>query len=376
MERVVQRQPNVTGDLGREILTFSSPLEDAADLDPLLERIGDARYVLLGEASHGTHEYYIWRARLSRRLIEEKGFRFIAVEGDWPDCYRVNRYVQGELGDATARGGAARLRPLADLDVGQLGGRRAGRVAASITTTAGPRPSGSASTDSTSTACGSRSTRSSATSSSTTPTPSRPPAGPSAASSPTARTRRNTPAPRCSCRTPARTRCSPCCGLCRERAAEDAGRTRPASTPSRTRWSSRTPRPTTGRWFAGGAAIVEPPRPPHGRDARPADAALRTRRKAIVWEHNTHIGDARYTDMANDGMVNVGQLVRRGAWRRRGRAGRLRLLLRGRVIAGRSGTRRWRWMPVRRPTILGQDPAIILRKVGWSPRPLFPFPLS
>src|SRR5215204_1665696 len=102
MERIVQRQPTVTGDLGREILTFSSPLEDAADLDPLLERIGDARYVLLGEASHGTHEYYLWRARMSRRLIAEKGFRFIAVEGDWPDCYRVNRYVQGELGDTTA----------------------------------------------------------------------------------------------------------------------------------------------------------------------------------------------------------------------------------------------------------------------------------
>jgi erythromycin esterase len=102
MERVVQRQPNVTGDLGREILTFSSPLEDAADLDPLLERIGDAHYVLLGEASHGTHEYYLWRARMSRRLIAEKGFRFIAVEGDWPDCYRVNRYVQGELSDTTA----------------------------------------------------------------------------------------------------------------------------------------------------------------------------------------------------------------------------------------------------------------------------------
>src|SRR5215208_7645141 len=95
MERVVQRQPKVTGDLGREILTFSSPLEDAADLDPLLERIGDARYVLLGEASHGTHEYYLWRARMSKRLITEKGFRFIAVEGDWPDCYKINRYVKG-----------------------------------------------------------------------------------------------------------------------------------------------------------------------------------------------------------------------------------------------------------------------------------------
>ena len=64
------------------------------DLDPLIDRIGDARYVLLGEASHGTSEFYTWRATLSRRLIEERGFSFVAVEGDWPDCYRVNRYVK------------------------------------------------------------------------------------------------------------------------------------------------------------------------------------------------------------------------------------------------------------------------------------------
>jgi erythromycin esterase len=71
------------------------PLNDSKDLDPLMERIGDSRIVMLGEASHGTHEYYTWRSAISRRLIEEKGFDFIAVEGDWPDCYRVNRYVKG-----------------------------------------------------------------------------------------------------------------------------------------------------------------------------------------------------------------------------------------------------------------------------------------
>jgi erythromycin esterase-like protein len=49
---------------------------------------------MLGEASHGTHEYYNWRSYITRRLIEEKGFRFIAVEGDWPDCYRLNRYIK------------------------------------------------------------------------------------------------------------------------------------------------------------------------------------------------------------------------------------------------------------------------------------------
>src|SRR5680860_1699194 len=66
---------------------LAMPLASADDLTPLLERIGDARYVLLGEASHGTSEYYAWRARLSRRLIEELGFDFVAVEGDRPDCY-------------------------------------------------------------------------------------------------------------------------------------------------------------------------------------------------------------------------------------------------------------------------------------------------
>lgn len=80
--------------LARELRRQAQPLRAASDLDPLLDRIGESRYVLLGEASHGTSEYYTWRAQLSKRLIREKGFSFIAVEGDWPDCYRVNRYVK------------------------------------------------------------------------------------------------------------------------------------------------------------------------------------------------------------------------------------------------------------------------------------------
>ena len=71
------------------------PLYSAQDLDPLLDRIGDARCVMLGEASHGTHEYYTWRTAITKRLIQEKGFNFIAVEGDWPACYQVNRFVKG-----------------------------------------------------------------------------------------------------------------------------------------------------------------------------------------------------------------------------------------------------------------------------------------
>jgi erythromycin esterase len=93
------------GQLGR----IACPLRDAADLDPLLERIGDAHYVLLGEASHGTSEYYTWRARITERLVREKGFSFVAVEGDWPDCYRINRYIKdfedaGATADDVLRG--------------------------------------------------------------------------------------------------------------------------------------------------------------------------------------------------------------------------------------------------------------------------------
>jgi erythromycin esterase len=72
------------------------PLRDDRDLDPLLDRIGDARFVLVGEASHGTHEFYDWRARLTRRLVAERGFDLVAVEGDWPDCYAISRCVTGD----------------------------------------------------------------------------------------------------------------------------------------------------------------------------------------------------------------------------------------------------------------------------------------
>ncbi|TDC49138.1 erythromycin esterase family protein [Actinomadura sp. KC345] len=76
-----------------EVLGAALPLEYEDDLGPLLDRIGDARCVLIGEASHGTHEYYAWRAALTRRLIAERGFSFVAVEGDWPDCRRVGASV-------------------------------------------------------------------------------------------------------------------------------------------------------------------------------------------------------------------------------------------------------------------------------------------
>ena len=72
------------------------------DYDPLLELVGDCRFVLLGEASHGTHEFYLERATITRRLITEKGFNAVAVEADWPDAFRVNRFVRGQGNDSTA----------------------------------------------------------------------------------------------------------------------------------------------------------------------------------------------------------------------------------------------------------------------------------
>lgn len=74
---------------------------DAHDYDALLELIGGASIVCIGEASHGTHEFYRERAKITRRLIAEKGFHAVAVEADWPDAYRVNRYVRGMGGDST-----------------------------------------------------------------------------------------------------------------------------------------------------------------------------------------------------------------------------------------------------------------------------------
>ncbi len=74
----------------------------AGDYDALLELVGDARCVLLGEASHGTHEFYRERSRITRRLIAEKGFCAVAIEGDWPSAQRVNRYVRGAGTDRCA----------------------------------------------------------------------------------------------------------------------------------------------------------------------------------------------------------------------------------------------------------------------------------
>jgi erythromycin esterase-like protein/predicted phosphoribosyltransferase len=71
----------------------------ASDWDDLVERAAEASFVLIGEATHGTHEFYRDRAEITKRLIAEAGFTAVAVEADWPDAYRVNRYVRGESDD-------------------------------------------------------------------------------------------------------------------------------------------------------------------------------------------------------------------------------------------------------------------------------------
>lgn len=75
---------------------------DSSDFDPLLRRIGEAHFVLIGEATHGTHEFYRIRAEITKRLIREKGFNAVAVEADWPDAFRVNRFVRGRGNDSDA----------------------------------------------------------------------------------------------------------------------------------------------------------------------------------------------------------------------------------------------------------------------------------
>ncbi|GAA4354536.1 protein-L-isoaspartate(D-aspartate) O-methyltransferase [Variovorax defluvii] len=82
----------LAGAVGRECQRFGSV--ETADLAPLLDRIGDARVVLLGEATHGSSEFYRMRERITRGLIEHKGFGFIAIEGDWPDAARIDHYVR------------------------------------------------------------------------------------------------------------------------------------------------------------------------------------------------------------------------------------------------------------------------------------------
>jgi erythromycin esterase-like protein len=78
------------------------PLQNVQDLDLLIKEIRNSKIVLLGESTHGTREFYEWRAAITKRLVQEKGFDLIAVEGDWVDSYRVNRFIKGPQQDSFA----------------------------------------------------------------------------------------------------------------------------------------------------------------------------------------------------------------------------------------------------------------------------------
>src|SRR5881227_1308403 len=94
LARMEFRNVRVTTDSAKVIHKDSHPLTGASsDYDPLIGRAGYAKFVLLGEASHGTHEFYRERAQLTKRLIADRGFSAVAVEGDWPDPDRVRRFV-------------------------------------------------------------------------------------------------------------------------------------------------------------------------------------------------------------------------------------------------------------------------------------------
>ena len=96
--RATRAAPAV-GDIERHACEITGTYRD---YDQLLDLVGRKRFVLLGEATHGTHDFYRERARITQRLIEDKGFNAVAVEADWPDAYRVNRYVLGQSNDDDA----------------------------------------------------------------------------------------------------------------------------------------------------------------------------------------------------------------------------------------------------------------------------------
>jgi erythromycin esterase-like protein len=98
-DRYRTASPAALAELGRA----ARPVEGRdGDYDELVARVADRRVVLIGEATHGSHDFYRERARITQRLIEEHGFTVVAVEADWPDAYRVNRYVMGLSADRSA----------------------------------------------------------------------------------------------------------------------------------------------------------------------------------------------------------------------------------------------------------------------------------
>ena len=258
----------------------AAPLDEwAPNYDPLLERIGDARFVLLGEASHGTHEFYRERAEITRRLIEEKGFTAVAVEADWPDAYRVNRYVAATATTTMPWRRSAGFERFPTWMWRNADVARLRRVAARAQRHAAALRPGSASTASTSTACTPRSRRCSRYLDKVDPEA----AGrardalrllrPFRRGPPGLRLRTRLPASP----SPASTRSSTQLVELQRRAGDDRAGATAGSPRTSSSSPSRTPALVTNAeqyyrsMFSRPRLVVEPARPPHGRDARGAD---------------------------------------------------------------------------------------------------------
>jgi erythromycin esterase-like protein len=91
-KNIIKEMNVLAGKIREKAVEFDGTSDVA---DEILALVGDAKFVLIGEASHGTHEFYEYRAEITKRLVREKGFSAVAVEADFPDAYRVNRYVRG-----------------------------------------------------------------------------------------------------------------------------------------------------------------------------------------------------------------------------------------------------------------------------------------
>src|SRR6187549_715263 len=94
------------GEVPEAIHTIARPLHGEQDLDRLVELVAGKRIVMIGEASHGTHEFYDFRAALSRRLIQHHGFTAVTIEGDWPDALRADRFVREQATEDVDASGA------------------------------------------------------------------------------------------------------------------------------------------------------------------------------------------------------------------------------------------------------------------------------
>jgi erythromycin esterase-like protein len=289
---------------------LARPLRGPADLDPLLERAGDARVVAVGEASHGTHEYYAWRAALTRRLVEERGFGLVAVEGDWPDCYRVNRSVKLRPGadddprdalDAFARWPTWMwanddvvdfCRWLRGVNAGRPEDQRVGFYGLDVYSL----------WDSMHELVGwLREHEPEHVAKATQALACFEPFGEDGAEY--AFATRFAP-----------TTCEQTVVELLRHLCEERGRRAPADDPEAHLSAEMNAAVVAGaeryyRAMVGGSAESWNVRDVHMADT--LDRLLEhTGGKAVVWEHNTHVGDARATDMARSGMVNVGQLLR------------------------------------------------------------------